>query len=412
MIRIAVAGTLAEHLAYFRTAKLRTSAVWVSLSDLAAEQQQDIIIQLKGDHTAERDLLRLGERNPALTSVVSAWPVLPTATKLDEAIQNSLNDVYGFVVGYSPAMHEACRWIRAVAHQASAALDLRTLVIGETGTGKELIARAVHKLGRSKGEPFVALNCGAFPGELIDSELFGHKRGAFTSAVTNRAGALQRASRGILFLDEIGDMPINLQAKFLRVLEQRSFSPVGSDESHSLQAQIVSATNHRLDESVKENKFRADLYFRLAQLTVALPPLRERREDIPLLVEMFLRRHELTSEVLDIKVISNMQEHDWPGNIRELRSTVDRFVLLWRSGAIEDTANLLTIMPVKAKSETHKLGTLAELRDAFDRQVLSEVLTRCGGNTKLAAAELGITQRSIYNLAHRHNIKLKRKDGN
>ncbi|MDT7809674.1 MAG: hypothetical protein QOJ70_3487 [Acidobacteriota bacterium] len=411
MIRIGVAGTLALHLDTLDAAKLRTAVRWARLSEQDVEQhKQDLILRLEEDADADRELSLLGRDNLTLASVVSAWPALPAPEELDSAIQNSLTEVYGFVVGYSQAMHEACRWIRAVAHQASAALDLRTLVIGETGTGKELVAQAVYKLGRLKGESFVALNCGAFPADLIDSELFGHRRGAFTGAVGNRAGALQRAGGGILFLDEIGDMPVNLQAKFLRVLEQRSFSPLGSDESYPLLAQIVSATNHRLDEAVRENRFRADLYFRIAQLTVVLPPLRERSADVPLLVEMFLRGHGLTGEVFDAEAMSRMQAHDWPGNIRELRSTVDRFVLLWRSGALEGTADWLTSLPSEAKSETAKLGTLAEMRDAFDRQVLSEVLARCGGDTRLAAEELGVTQRSIYNLAHRHGIALKRKE--
>ncbi len=411
MIRIAVVGALSEHLTFFRSTPLRTKVGWSSLTELDAENQQDIVIHLKDDVVAERDLQHVRENNPSINSITSIWSGLPIVSTLDEAIQDSLYEVYGFLVGYSQAMHEACRWIRAVAHQASAALDLRTLVIGETGTGKELIARAVHRLSRSKEEPFVPLNCGAFPGELIDSELFGHQRGAFTGAVTSRAGALRRAGKGILFLDEIGDMPINLQAKFLRVLEQRSFSPVGSDGSYPLQAQIVSATNHRLDEAVKENRFRADLYFRLAQLTVALPPLRERRDDIPLLVKMFLRHHDLTTDVIEREALDKIQAYDWPGNIRELRSTVDRFVLLWRSGAIEDMSNWLTSTPESAQAETLRLGTLSELRDAFDRQVLSEVLDRCGGSAKLAAEELGITQRSIYNLAHRHQISLKKNEG-
>lgn len=411
MLRIAVAGTLSEHLSRFGTAQLRTSVSWESLSDPSSEQhQQDIILHLKDDPAAERDIRFFRESTPALASIVSAWDSVPTPGQLDLAIQNSFREVYGFIVGYSQGMHEACRWIRAVAHQASAALDLRTLVIGETGTGKELVAQAVHKLSRLKGEPFVALNCGAFPGDLIDSELFGHKRGAFTSAVNQRVGALQRASGGVLFLDEIGDMPINLQARFLRVLEQRSFTPLGGNESLPLLAQIVSATNHRLDESVRENRFRADLYFRLAQLTVILPPLRERREDIPLLVEVFLSQHGLGGEIIDKPGMTRMQEHDWPGNIRELRSSVDRFVLLHRSGDLGVTTNWLMTSPSESKSVPVKLGTLAEMRDAFDRQVLTEVLARCDGDTNLAAKQLGVTQRSIYNLAHRHGVSLRRKD--
>jgi DNA-binding NtrC family response regulator len=410
MIRIAVAGSLANSLGDFLSAKLRTRVSWAAVSNNEFDPNQfDLILGLSNDPPADHEITPLVKDNQLLACIISQWNSLPSLDELDDAIQQSLSDVYGFVVGYAADTHEVCRWIRAVAHQATAALDLRTLIIGETGTGKELVAAAIHKLGQPKGAPFVTLNCGAFPTELIDSELFGHRRGAFTSAVADREGALKRATGGLLFLDEIGDMPIGLQARFLRVLEQRTFSPLGSDESYALLTQIVSATNHRLDESVREGKFRADLYFRIAQLTVTLPPLRERLEDVPLLVDFFLRQRGLTRAEMDQRAIERMQRYDWPGNIRELRTTVDRFVLLFRSGSVDGT-EWLSIPESQRSYESAEGQTLAARREAFDRQVLSEVLARCAGDTKRAAEELGITQRSVYNLAHRYNLSLKTKD--
>ena len=412
MIRIAVAGNLAKSLGDFLSVKLATPVSWAAVSNDDFDPNQfAMVLRLRDDPSADRELTGLIKDNALLASIISQWNSLPSLDELDNAIQQSLTHVYGFVVGYTSDMHEACRWLRAVAHQATAALDLRTLIIGETGTGKELVAAAIHKLGQPKGAPFVTLNCGAFPAELIDSELFGHKRGAFTTAISNREGALKRATGGLLFLDEIGDMPIDLQARFLRVLEQRTFSPLGSDESFGLLTQIVSATNHKLDEAVREGRFRADLYFRIAQLTVTLIPLRERLEDIPLLVDFFLRERGLTDVVMDQRAIERMQHYDWPGNIRELRTAVDRFVLLSHSGSIDGT-EWLTIPESQRGYERAKGQTLAARREAFDRQVLSEVLARCEGDTKRAAEELGITQRSVYNLAHRHNLSLKTKDNN
>lgn len=406
MLKIAAAGALAESVGMFDSGPLRQYAEWLVLPPQGTKGPQiDLIIRLQDDQAAARAVAQISESNSIAGAITCTWPSIPAPAQLDQVVQQSLAEVYGFIVGYSESMHAVCRWVRAVAHEVSAAIDLRTLVIGETGTGKELVAQSIHRLGGRRDEPFVALNCGALPAELIDSELFGHKRGAFTSAIVDRTGALQAAGTGILFLDEIGEMPTSLQVKFLRVLEQRSFSPLGSNKELPMLAQIIAATNRPLDEGVREGWFRADLYFRLAQLIIHLPPLRERKSDIPLLVSSFLRRHGLDEEIIDERAQQAITAYDWPGNIRELRSVVERLVLLWRSGNWTGATDWLPSAPLTERQQATR-GTLSELRNSFDRQVLVEVLAKCQGDTKRAAAELGITQRSVYNLAHRLGIEL------
>ncbi|HLA10718.1 MAG TPA: sigma-54 dependent transcriptional regulator [Pyrinomonadaceae bacterium] len=305
-------------------------------------------------------------------------------------------------------MHTVCRWILALAHQATAALDLRTLIVGETGTGKELVAKAIYRLGMNNVGPFAALNCGGFPLELIDTELFGHKRGAFTSAVSDHVGVLQRANGGILFLDEIGELPLHLQVKLLRVLEERTFSPVGSSSVIPFSAQVISATNRRLDEAVRTGEFRSDLYFRVAQFTVLLPALRDRRDDVILLIENFLGEHDLTIDAIDQELLTRMVSYDWPGNIRELRSAIDRLVLLQRTGLKVDFHDWQIVQSTEPGQGFKEFATLADLRENFDRKVLEEVLSRHKGDTNLAAQELGITRRSVYNLARRYGVNLKK----
>jgi transcriptional regulator with GAF, ATPase, and Fis domain len=405
MLRIAVAGTLSKYIDELAAAKLNTSVEWSELPLGDRELAQlDLVLYLSEDLSGAEKLGVITKENSVIAPTISVWKELPSYNDLDRAIQNSLGHIYGFVVGYSASMHVACRWIRAVAHQAAAALDLRTLIIGETGTGKELVARAIHNLGMRKSRNFVGVNCAAVPGTLLEAELFGHERGAFTGANTRRVGRLGSAAGGTIFLDEVGDLPPELQSKLLRVLEERSYSPLGSDKEYPLDAQVVSATNQRLDEAVSRHEFRPDLYFRLAQVNILMPPLRKRREDIPLLIDHFLRESQFP---LQLEINEDEQEalsqYEWPGNIRELRSALERFMLLASAGQKPSPADWLEIH-VKQEETSVPRGTLAELRDDFDRKVLEEVLRRAGGNTSAAANELGITRRSIYNLMHRHGI--------
>lgn len=407
MLRIAVAGTLAHHINDFLSVKTKTDVEWSELplgdADLA---KLDLIVRLKSDGTAASEIAAVREQNSVIHPIISVWNEVPSPTDLDSAIQRSLSQIYGLVVGYSADMHVACKWIRAVSHQASAALDLRTLVTGETGTGKELVAQAIHKLAQNS-KRFVAVNCSAIPSSLLEAELFGYEEGAFTGATKRRKGWFKAAAGGTIFLDEIGDVLPDLQSKLLRVLEQRAYSPLGTEKEFPLDARVVSATNKQLDEAITRREFRPDLYFRLAQINILLPPLRERKEDIGLLIEYFLREFSLHEELVFTQdEINTLTEHQWPGNIRELRTALERLTLLWRAG---HRPSLREWAPVSTKPGwTPPRGTLAELRDQFDRRVIEAILKRCGGDTSRAAEELGITRRSIYNLIHRHGIRLEK----
>jgi len=407
MLCVAVVGTLANHIKAFSTAEAKTLVEWSLLPSSDVEVAKlDLIVYVAGDLKASRELARVARQNTLVQQITAIWNEVPSLPDLDTAIQNSLADIYGFVVGYSTQMHVACKWIRAVSHQASATLDLRTLITGETGTGKELVARAIHKLDKSR-KRFVAVNCSAIPSTLLEAELFGHTEGAFTGA-TKRLGWFGAAAGGTVFLDEVGDLAADLQSKLLRVLEERKYSPLGTEKEFSLDARIVSATNQQLDESIKLQKFRPDLYFRLAQVNIFLPNLNERKEDIPLLIDYFFRESPFREVlVLDKHEIAALSEHQWPGNIRELRVSLERYALLWSAGHKPSFSEW--IPKAYPSAQTNRSGTLADLREEFDRRILEDILRRFDGDTSRAAEELGITRRSIYNLIHRHGILLEKR---
>ena len=231
------------------------------------------------------------------------------------------------IVGSSPALRAVLDQVRIVAPTGST-----VLIAGETGTGKELIARAIHMHSERRHRPFVKVNCAAIPAELLESELFGHERGAFTGAVAQRIGRFEAADGGTLFLDEIGDMPLHLQTKLLRVLQEQEFERVGGNRTIQVDVRIVAATNRDLKGMVEENKFRADLYYRLAVFPMNVPPLRERREDIPLLTRYFVQKHAQRMgrniESIPAYAMEALTNYDWPGNIRELQNVIERSVVL------------------------------------------------------------------------------------
>jgi formate hydrogenlyase transcriptional activator len=236
------------------------------------------------------------------------------------------DDEFKDIIGNSPALRTALRRVLEVAPT-----DASVVLIGETGTGKELFARAVHERSRRRGRPFVRVNCAALPPTLIESELFGHERGAFTGAVSSRRGRFELAHTGTLFLDEIGDLPPDVQAKLLRVLQEGEFERVGSSESRRVDVRIVAATHHNLDEAVKNGRFRADLFYRLSVFPIVLPPLRERPDDIPRLVWFFInqRQRALNRRFTTIPppVLTALTQHSWPGNVRELENVIERAMI-------------------------------------------------------------------------------------
>jgi DNA-binding NtrC family response regulator len=239
---------------------------------------------------------------------------------------------FGQIVGNSRALKQVLELVRTVAPS-----DSTVLLLGETGTGKELIARAIHTCSPRKNRPFVKLNCAAIPTGLLESELFGHERGAFTGALTQRIGRLELANQGSLFLDEIGDIPLDLQPKLLRVLQEREFERLGSTQTKKVDVRIVAATHCALEEMVVQKQFRLDLYYRLNVFPISVPPLRERREDIPLLVrhfvQQFARRMHKTVEVISPRTMEALVHYPWPGNVRELQNVIERSVVVYERGS-------------------------------------------------------------------------------
>jgi Nif-specific regulatory protein len=304
------------------------------------------------------------------------------------------------IVGHSQRMKEIMHEIQQVANSRST-----VLLRGESGTGKELGARALHKLSPRRQQSFVKLNCAALPETLLESELFGHERGAFTGAVKTRRGRFELADKGTLFLDEIGDMSLAMQVKLLRVLQERTFERVGGHRPISVDVRIIAATNADLEDAVRAKRFREDLYYRLHVVPIVLPPLRERKEDIPLLVGHFLARFnaenrkklKISSAAMDVIV-----EYNWPGNVRELENSIERMVVMARHEVIapEDVplqGNLYasTITPTVMPRPEPSASTLPKAVADIERERLVEALRRSGGVQTRAATLLGITPRQL-----------------
>ncbi len=307
------------------------------------------------------------------------------------------------IIGVSRALQDVFKIVGRVARS-----DAPVLVTGESGTGKELVARAVHEYSPRRKAEFLAINCGAIPENLLESELFGHEKGAFTGAIAKRAGRFEQADGGTLFLDEIGDMPLSVQVKLLRVLQDGTFSRVGSNETLSADARIVAATNKNLADEVVAGRFREDLYYRLNVVEVKLPPLRERPEDIPLLAEFFLQRLTRKNGMARIRLsdeaIARLQEHRWTGNVRELENTIARACALASSNVLLPGDIPLAVAPGGDKNLRQQLDRLLDAMPSGNGQrwILEEVakrmMERNEGDVKRAAAALGITATELRGL--------------
>ncbi|MFO7560999.1 MAG: sigma-54 dependent transcriptional regulator [Enhygromyxa sp.] len=301
--------------------------------------------------------------------------------------------------------------------------DATVLLLGESGTGKEVAARCIHALSTRRDASMVAINCGALPTDLLESELFGHKRGSFTGAVGDKAGLFAAARGGTMFLDEIGDAPPSVQVKLLRVLQERSYLPVGSTEPVEADVRIIAATNRDLREDVTQGRFREDLFYRLHVVPIAMPPLRERSEDIPLLAELFLSqavaKHGLTAPHLSSDALQLLLEHDWPGNVRELANVIEGAALLSTDGVLRPH-HVQVVLPrhagpaaartsraapfVDSLLGTDELPPMREAREQFDRAYLEEALRRNGGNVSAAAKLAGRNRTDFHDLLRRHGI--------
>jgi formate hydrogenlyase transcriptional activator len=277
-----------------------------------------------------------------------------------------------------------------------APVDSAVMIQGETGTGKELIARAIHGRSLRANGPFVTLNCAAIPAGLLESELFGHERGAFTGALSRRIGRLQSANRGTLFLDEIGELPLELQPKLLRAIQEQEFERLGSSQTIRVDVRIVAATNQDLEQMVAERRFRADLYYRLNVFPIVLPPLRERIEDIPLLsrhfVREFSRRMNKTIDDIPQHLVEALCLHDWPGNIRELQNFIERAVLMTEGRLLNPPLSELT-PPTRAVS-SEAAQTLAEMERVYIQETLQSTSGVIGGRGG-AAARLGMPRTTL-----------------
>ena len=308
------------------------------------------------------------------------------------------------IVGRSFAFQQVLNLVRIVANS-----DSVTLIQGETGTGKEVIARALHNQSSRRQGPFVTLNCAAIPGSLLESELFGHERGAFTGACTQTKGRFQLADRGTLFLDEIGDLPLELQPKLLRALQEQEFERLGSSQTIRVNVRVVAATNRNLAELVAAKQFRADLYYRLNVIPICLPPLRERVEDVPLLVEHFVRKYSLRFnkpiDSIPHEVMDVLQAHDWPGNIRELQNFIERALIL-------SPGSVLCLPPMDLKRMTKQSSapgshTLAEAERAHILGILKETDGKVGGQSG-AATRLGLPRTTLVYKMRKLGIETRR----
>jgi len=309
---------------------------------------------------------------------------------------------------------EAMRRVMAQLERVAAS-ESRVCILGETGTGKELIARTIHERSARASGPFVTLNCAAVPAELIESELFGHEKGSFTGAAGRHIGKFEQADRGTIFLDEIGDMPLNMQAKLLRVLEEGEVERIGGDKPVPVNVRVVVATHRDLEARAREQKFRQDLFHRIYVFPLALPPLRERREDIPALVEHFAaqvcsqngwKTVPFTAEAMDA-----LQSYTWPGNVRELRNMVERLMLLATEGQV-DLATVQMALPKSlaagvAPGAALASGPLADRMQSFEREVILAELKRSHHNMSLAAKSLGLERSHLYKKAEQLGIDLR-----
>jgi two-component system, NtrC family, response regulator PilR len=335
------------------------------------------------------------------------------AFRRDAAARNSLDNI----IGSSTAMEKLKQTVRTVASTAST-----VLIHGESGTGKELVARAVHVCSPRATDAFVSVNCGAFPETLLESELFGYLKGAFTGANQNKRGLFEVADGGTIFLDEISEMTLAMQVKLLRVLQERTVRPVGSTSEISIDVRVIAATNRDLDKSVAENLFREDLYYRLNVIPIRVPPLRERREDIPLLINHFLKKYASAAGRSILRVHSNSLEslcgYEWPGNVRQLENTVERAV------ALETTEELHVELPAerpKARAAAAAAGAagLPEVEAEYtlpegfgmeryvagiERSLLQNALNQSGGVQTKAADVLGISYRSFRHLMKKYEL--------
>jgi len=320
-------------------------------------------------------------------------------------LQTELAEDY-VMVGESVAMRALRKQIAIVAPT-----DGRVLISGESGTGKELVARAIHAQSKRKGSPFVEINSAAIPEELVESELFGHAKGAFSGATKSKKGKFEVADGATLFLDEIGDMSPRVQAKMLRVLEEQRFEPVGSNTPVSVDVRVISATNKPLEGLIDNGNFRPDLFYRLNVIPFQVPPLRERREDVPVLIEHFNARFSADygkeKKQFETDAVESLQDYAWPGNVRELKNTIERIVIMSSKKKIT-AADLPELEPTNGISaSTFRFPTFKDATDAYQREFIAHKLSEFDGNVAKAAENMGVDRSHLYRRMRNLGIQAK-----
>ncbi len=313
--------------------------------------------------------------------------------RVNEELSAELKQEYA-MIGKSVAMRALRKQIAVVAPT-----DGRVLISGESGAGKELVARAVHAQSRRAGAPFIEVNSAAIPEELIESELFGHVKGAFTGATAAKKGKFEMADGATLFLDEVSDMSASVQAKVLRVLEEQRFEPVGSNTPVTVDVRVVAATNKHLDEEIEKGTFRSDLYFRLNVIPFEVPPLRDRLEDVPLLVEHFNQRFAAAygkkPKQFEEQAVEAMQHYSWPGNVRELKNTIERIMIMHNPHRV-GLKDLPTFGSAEPPASSYRFPSFKEASDAYHREFIQRKLDEAEGNVSRAAELMGIDRSHLY----------------
>jgi transcriptional regulator with PAS, ATPase and Fis domain len=392
--------------------------VATDLRAMIADPRLDLIIDVTGNPEVSREIERLKPPHTEVMGGASAkfmWDLLAERKRsgeLEDRYSLMLRELRAqaegdFILGQNAKMREIAEQIARVAPAPTT-----VLIRGESGTGKELVARAIHRSSPLRDKPLITVNCTALTPTLMESELFGHKRGAFTGAVMDKAGLFEKADGGTIFLDEVGDMPIEMQGKLLRVLQAGETKPVGDVVTRKVRVRVIAATNRDLEKALESGEFRQDLFYRFNTFTITLLPLRERIEDIPVLAYHFLRKAEakvnkkvdrVSPEALDM-----MKRYAWPGNLRELENSIERAVVLASGRQIEVSHlpfHLQELDPLRVTPEGSFLEAKERMISLFERDALIRFLTEARGNISAAAKKAGITRRNFHRLLLKHAIK-------
>jgi DNA-binding NtrC family response regulator len=372
-----------------------------------------LVVLDEGKPDDMREILKLGAFDyivPPLTDVdvlPRVWQLMETRLQKDRLLK-SLKQKLGMrkIIGQSPIFLKELEKIPLISKT-----DAVILLSGESGTGKELLARAIHYLGPRSGKPFVPVTCGAIPADLVENELFGHEQGAFTGASSSRRGLIHEADGGTVFLDEIDCLPLKIQVKLLRLLQEREYRPLGSSKMLKANIRVVSATNVDLRKAMNQGRFRKDLFYRLNVIPIVLPPLRDRKEDIPLLADHFLEKYAHNSTNLELKKLTpealrKLLLYDWPGNVRELENVIERASTLCRSELI-GADQIFTESESPAVNESFREAKTKFIA-SFERNYIETLLLEHGGNVTKAAIAAHKNRRAFWQLMQKHRINVKR----